>query len=795
MLDKTIGPLDTNRPSDGIGPLSHITDRIPPGESRTLKLEGEARLGPVQLGADAALSIARTQPTGNPPSAKLQFTFTVGATAAVGFQKEFGTKNAVGAVNGQVEAQVRADGKVSFTYEFDTSNPQHMAQLRDMSGALARAVPGVGGLVGGTDGPGVQQAFQNLSQRHVETKYQGEVTATVRAEVKAETSDKTQQLIARAQQAQAGLEKIQALNTSVQEAYGALGKSPPDFQTALGALQSHLPAGAQKAANVVADAQKAQQLYKEGKTEEALAVVKGYLPQGLQNFAQVATDASKAYQAMNSGDPAAAFEIMKGHLPAGAQQAAQMAADAKKAKDLQAEGKTEEAMQLLQNYMPEGMKNVSQAAVDAFRAQKLIGEGDATGAFNLMQQHLPAGAQSATQMAQAAQQAQQLVAEGKHAEAAALLTPFLPAGVANTVNQAQAGLNAYNAVKAAFEKGDLAGGLQAMQGAIAASQGLAGALKQQLTDLPGQIAAAKAAAQTLRDMPAQLKSQIQALPAQAKAQVQGLLDQAAEQVQGLRAQADALKAQAAALPQTATAQIQALKSQAQAPTAKAQEQAKALTAQAQALPETVRKGVMDQINAATTTPNATAAPFGSVQLSGSLSARFSQAQNFKDNTTTTTFGLTAQGTVAAESSLLGQTGASGAHSADIAIQRGPDGKLLNVSITRSFEGTRFAATSSRELVGDLDPQAIAGIEASDKVAVTQQIDLNALKITSDMSNAEIARLLASHAMNATPSPADGPVVRATATRTEALNARLDLVAASVAVRLERQRQRELKPQT
>ncbi|MDB5096175.1 MAG: hypothetical protein JWM80_596 [Cyanobacteria bacterium RYN_339] len=792
FLDRTVGTRDPNRPSDGIGQLSQITDRIPPGESRTLALEGEARFGAVQLGAGAEMTIARTQPQGTPPSTKLQVTFTVGAHAAVGFQKEFGKETAVGSVTGQIEAQARVDGKASFTYEFDTANPQHMAQLRDISGAVARAVPGVGGLLGGTEGPGVEQAFRGLSERHVETRYEGQVTATVRLEAKASTSDRSQQLVARFEQARAGLAQAQALTGSMQEAYGALGKSPPDFQAAFGAMQSHLPAGAQQASQVALDAQKAQALYAEGKTGEALQIMRGYLPQGLQNASQVATDASRAYQALSGGNAAEAFQIMQAHLPPGAQRAGQVAIDAQKAQALQAEGKTDEAMQLLRGYLPEGLQNASQVALDAYRAQQMIGQGDAAGAFNLMQAHLPPGAQRAGQVAQDAQRAQALIGEGKHAEALALLTPYIPAGVAGTVGQAQAGLASVNAVREAFDRGDLAGGLAAMQGAVAAGKGLAGALRQEVADLPGQIQSARAAIQAVKDMPAQLRDQIQALPGQARQQVEGLLTQAREQVQGLRDQAQALRDQAQALPATARAQAQALRTQAQGLTDRAKDQAKTLTEQARALPEQVRQGVMDRINAATAAPAGGAAPVGSVQLTGSLSARIGQTTNYRDNTSTTTFGLSAEGTVAAESSLAGQVGASGARSADIAITRGADGQITGVTIARSFEGSRFAATAGRELVGELDPQAIARIEATDKVSVVQQVDMNALGITRDMPSAEVARRLATLAMRADPPAGTGRVVRATATHTDSVTARADIAVASIAVRLDRTVERGLQ---
>lgn len=794
FFDSMIGPRVEGQRPDNAGLLSHITDRIPPGGARTVALEGSARFGAVELGAGASMSIARTQPQGDPPSTRLQVTFAVEAHAAAGFERAFGKQTEAGGVTGQVELQARVDGRASFTYEFDTGNPQQMAQLSAMSGALVRAIPGAGTVIAGTviagtEGPGVQEAFRGLSERHVETNFEASVTATARLELTASSSDRSEQLVARFHQTQAGLTQVQALTGSVQAAYGALGKSPPDFQAAFGAMESHLPAGAVQAGQVLADARRAQSLYAEGKTGEALQIMQSYLPQGLRNAATVATDASRAYQAMSSGNAAEALQIMQTHLPPGGQSALQVAQDAQRAQALHAEGKTGEAMEILRGYLPTGLQAASQVGLDAFRAQQLVRDGNPAEAFQLMQQHLPPGARSAAQVGQDAQRAQALVAEGKHTEALALLTPYMPAGVSGTIGQAQAGLATYNAVREAFDRGDLAGGLTAMQSAVTAGQGLAGALRQQAADLPGQIAAARAAIQTVREMPAQLAGQIRNLPARAREQVQGLLTQASEQVQGLRAQAQALTEQARGLPAAAQQQLQA---QARALTQQAQTQARALTEQARALPADIRQGVMDRINAATATPTAVAAPVGSIQLTGSGTARVSQRSNHRDGSSTTTFGLSGEGTVAAESRLVGQTGASGARSSDIAVTRGADGQISGVTITRSFEGSRFAATAGRELVGELDPNLIASVEARDRVAVVQQIDMAAQGITPSMTSTQVAQRLATLALRADPPAGTGRVVRATATRTDSVQARADFVVGSVAVRLDRTTQRELR---
>ena len=179
-LDAAIGPRDPNRPTDGLGVLGHVTERIQPGQSREFRLDAEGRIGPVTLRAGTSIGIERTTPQGDPPSERLRVSFNVDAEAAIGIQREMERGNGLGTVNADVAVQAGVNGRVNFTYEFDTANPQDMARLRSMSDAIATNIPGLSHMVP-ADAPSVANAWQGFARNLASRTVEAGVTARVQA--------------------------------------------------------------------------------------------------------------------------------------------------------------------------------------------------------------------------------------------------------------------------------------------------------------------------------------------------------------------------------------------------------------------------------------------------------------------------------------------------------------------------------------------------------------------------------------------------------------------------------------
>ena len=188
-----------------------VTNRLELGEAAFIKLDVDANIGGVALGAGAELMIKRVPATdaqgeprttpldehGEPPT-ELQVTLIVDARAGVGLEAQFGVGGStekgpqslygndlnLGASAGasaSVEAGVQAEAE--FTFTFDPTNQQDMDDLTGIVSATAKtALPAVGALAV----PDAIEAAANFG-RHL-TSVRGEVGIYATAQVSAGAS-------------------------------------------------------------------------------------------------------------------------------------------------------------------------------------------------------------------------------------------------------------------------------------------------------------------------------------------------------------------------------------------------------------------------------------------------------------------------------------------------------------------------------------------------------------------------------------------------------------------------------
>lgn len=208
-LDKSPLGEDAEYTQEKTGLLGDlVTNRLEVGESAFIKLDADANIGGVQLGAGAELEIKRVPATdaqGNPrlepkdehgePPTELQVKLLVDANAGLGLQAEFGVGattskgpqsiygndvNAGASAGASASAEAGVQAQAEFTFNFDPTNQQDMDDLTGIVGATAKtALPGIGVLAA----PDALQAAKDFG-RHL-TTVRGEVGVYATAQASA----------------------------------------------------------------------------------------------------------------------------------------------------------------------------------------------------------------------------------------------------------------------------------------------------------------------------------------------------------------------------------------------------------------------------------------------------------------------------------------------------------------------------------------------------------------------------------------------------------------------------------
>lgn len=187
-----------------------ITNRLEVGESAFIKLDADANINGVALGAGAELEVKRVPASnadgtprlepkdehGEPPT-ELQVTLVVDARAGVGLEAEFGaagakqTGNSVyghdlnpGAqLNASASVEAGVQAKAEFTFHFDPNSEQDMQDLSGVLGSTAKtALPGIGLAFAGE----AAQAAKNFG-RHL-SSVSGELGVYANAQASASAS-------------------------------------------------------------------------------------------------------------------------------------------------------------------------------------------------------------------------------------------------------------------------------------------------------------------------------------------------------------------------------------------------------------------------------------------------------------------------------------------------------------------------------------------------------------------------------------------------------------------------------
>lgn len=173
-LDKSPLGSDAEYTQEKTGLLGDlVTNRLEVGESAFVKLDVDANINGVQLGAGAELSIKRvpaSDENGNPklepldehgqPPTELEVTLLVDANAGVGLSAEFGVAgstdkgpdsiqgndvNPGAELGASAEAEAGLQAQAEFTFTFDPNSQKDMDDLTGVLGATAKtALPGIG---------------------------------------------------------------------------------------------------------------------------------------------------------------------------------------------------------------------------------------------------------------------------------------------------------------------------------------------------------------------------------------------------------------------------------------------------------------------------------------------------------------------------------------------------------------------------------------------------------------------------------------------------------------------------
>ncbi len=211
-LDKSPLGEDAEYTQEKTGVLGDlVTNRLEVGESAFIKLDADAQIGGVQLGAGAELEIKRvpaTDANGNPrlepkdehgePPTELEVSLVVDARAGVGLEAEFGVGgstqkgpqslygndiNAGAKAHASAGVEAGLQAQAEFTFTFDPTNQQDMDDLTGIVGSTAKtAIPGIGALAA----PDALEAAKNFG-RHL-TSVRGEAGVYASAQASASVS-------------------------------------------------------------------------------------------------------------------------------------------------------------------------------------------------------------------------------------------------------------------------------------------------------------------------------------------------------------------------------------------------------------------------------------------------------------------------------------------------------------------------------------------------------------------------------------------------------------------------------
>lgn len=172
-----------------------VTNRLEVGESAFIRLDANAKIAGVSVGAGGQLEIKRVPklgedgeplpPVDGVPQTELQVKVLVEAQAGVGLEAEFGKamgkdtsvkgndKVAGAGVEASASAEAGVKGQAELTFSFDATDPQAM---EDMTGlfkeaaetGLKAAIPGIGPVLAAANAPEAADAALKFG-RHLET--------------------------------------------------------------------------------------------------------------------------------------------------------------------------------------------------------------------------------------------------------------------------------------------------------------------------------------------------------------------------------------------------------------------------------------------------------------------------------------------------------------------------------------------------------------------------------------------------------------------------------------------------
>lgn len=213
-LDKSALGEDDEYSGEKTGALGNlITNRLEPGESVFLKLEADAQIGGVQVGAGAQVQVKRVQKTdedgnlvdepkdakGRPPT-ELEVSLLADANVGVGFSasvetgpagKAMGDRTVGAKAEAGVSAQAGVTGQAEFKFRFDPSSQKDMDDMTGIFKTAAKtglesAIPGIGPVLAASNAPDLAKDASAFGS-HL-TEMRGEVGAYANASAHAGAS-------------------------------------------------------------------------------------------------------------------------------------------------------------------------------------------------------------------------------------------------------------------------------------------------------------------------------------------------------------------------------------------------------------------------------------------------------------------------------------------------------------------------------------------------------------------------------------------------------------------------------
>ncbi|MBO9540296.1 hypothetical protein J7643_06860 [bacterium] len=204
-LDNSVLGKDDQYKGEKTGAVGKlVTNRLEPGESVFMKLEGDAQIGGYQVGAGAQAEIKRVQKTdsegkavnepkdekGRPPT-ELEVSLTVDANVGVGIQAELFAMQkgkAEGAYMGGVdmnagaEAQAGVSGQVELKFRFDPNDTKDMEAFTGImksasKSTLEASIPGIGMALAASNAPDLSRDISAFASRLTEIRGEGGVYA------------------------------------------------------------------------------------------------------------------------------------------------------------------------------------------------------------------------------------------------------------------------------------------------------------------------------------------------------------------------------------------------------------------------------------------------------------------------------------------------------------------------------------------------------------------------------------------------------------------------------------------